>query len=88
LEEKAKSNFDTFGMYKETERAKDFGLWDLAPCELVGDYRSFEGIYSFSLLNRSFILKRGKTSHSENFNPWLFQMRITTINRTRESRLE
>jgi hypothetical protein len=60
LEENAKSNFDTFGMQKETERAKDFGLWDLAPCELVGDYRRFEAIYSLSLLNRSFILKKGE----------------------------
>jgi len=60
LEEETKSNLDTFGMYKEIGRAEDFGLWDLAPCELVGDYGSFEGIHSFSFFNRSFILKKGK----------------------------
>jgi hypothetical protein len=76
-------------MLKEIEPEKDFELWDLAKCELVGDYRSFEGIYScnffvfvyFCILNRRFALKNEK-NYSETMKYWPFQMRITNTNTT------
>jgi len=70
----------------EIERAKDFGLWDLAPCELVTEISKEYTVSVFSI--EVFYPEKGKKSYSETLKSWPFQTRITTTNTTTASRVE